>query len=425
MSNPDKPATFLSLVSLGIGSIVGAGIFALMGEAAALSGSALWVAFVVAGCIALLTGHSYVQLGIRYPSRGGVVEYIRKAYGTGLFSGGCSVISYISQVIGMAMIALAFGKFAAMLFGIEDNQLVWERILGSGLIVGLSALALIGTGAIARLQRIVVVVNLLLLAGFTVALAGYMEPASLSFDTWPTGTPVLGSLALTFFAYSGFSVIGNAADKMRDPARDLPRAMYTSIGIALILYVGLALTITAVVSEQELVSSGAMLLPVAARSIFGDIGFTILVICAVLSTVTCLNGGLYGVTNISFTLAQHGQLPPRFEQKIGASTRGLTISALLALIMVNFMSLTTVAVVGSATKLLIDLLVNFGALRLVGGRGLQRALTALSVLACLGAILVWILYTLKYAPQTFIIFAVFVAISFLAEIVIRRYTRND
>jgi amino acid transporter len=425
MSNPDKPATFLSLVSLGIGSIVGAGIFALMGEAAALSGSALWVAFVVAGCIALLTGHSYVQLGIRYPSRGGVVEYIRRAYGTGLFSGGCSVISYISQVIGMAMIALAFGKFAAMLFGIEDNQLVWERILGSGLIVGLSALALIGTGAIARLQRIVVVVNLLLLAGFTVALAGYMEPASLSFDTWPTGTPVLGSLALTFFAYSGFSVIGNAADKMRDPARDLPRAMYTSIGIALILYVGLALTITAVVSEQELVSSGAMLLPVAARSIFGDIGFTILVICAVLSTVTCLNGGLYGVTNISFTLAQYGQLPPRFEQKIRASTRGLTISALLALIMVNFMSLTTVAVVGSATKLLIDLLVNFGALRLVGGRGLQRALTALSVLACLGAILVWILYTLKYAPQTFIIFAVFVAISFLAEIVIRRYTRND
>jgi amino acid transporter len=422
VNNPDKPVRFLSLVTLGIGSMVGAGIFALMGEAAALSGSAIWVAFIVAGCIALLTGHSYVALGIRYPSRGGIVEYIRRAYGTGLFSGGCSVMSYISQVIGMAMISLAFGKYSAMLIGIEQNLPLWERVLGSGLILSLSLGALIDAGVIARLQRAVVMINLLLLAGFTIALAVYFEPARMALGAWPAGTPVVASLALTYFAYSGFSVIGNAADRMSNPARDMPRAMYTTIGIVLVLYVGLALTITGAVSEQELVSSEAMLLPIAARSIFGEIGFTVLLICAVLATVTCLNGGLFGVTNISFTLAQHGRLPKRFEEKVGASTRGLTISALLALVMMNFMSLVTIALVGSATKLLIDLLVNFGALRLVAGRGMHRVVTVLSVLACLGTILVWMIYTLNHAPQTFMIFAAFVAISFLAEIVIQRYT---
>jgi amino acid transporter len=422
MNNPTKPARFLSLVSLGIGSMVGAGIFALMGEAAALSGSAVWVAFIVAGCVALLTGHSYVALGIRYPSRGGIVEYFSRAYGTGLFSGGCSVISYISQVIGMALISLAFGKYAAMLIGVEHNLPLWERVMGSGLILVLSLVALIGTDIIARLQRTAVMINLLLLAGFTIVLADYFEPTRIAFDTWPAGTPVLGSLALTYFAYSGFSVIGNAADRMSNPARDMPRAMYTTIGIVLVLYVGLALTITGVVSPHALVSSKAMLLPIAARSIFGEIGFTLLLISAIIATITCLNGGLFGVTNISFTLAQQGHLPQRFEKKIGASTRGLTISALLALIMMNFMSLATIALVGSATKLFVDLLVNYAAFRLVGGRGMQRILIVLSILACIGTILIWVLYTLERAPQTFMIFAAFVVISFLAEIVIQRYT---
>ena len=86
MSAPTRRATVPGLVALGVGSMVGAGIFALMGEAAALTGSAVWLAFGVAGIIALLTGHSFVQLGIRYPTRGGVVEYLAQAYGTGRFS---------------------------------------------------------------------------------------------------------------------------------------------------------------------------------------------------------------------------------------------------------------------------------------------------------------------------------------------------
>jgi len=424
MSATAQRATVPGLVALGVGSMVGAGIFALMGEAAALTGSAVWLAFGVAGIIALLTGHSFVHLGIRYPTRGGVVEYLAQAYGKGRFSGGCSILFYIAQLIGMAMIALAFGKFAAALVGIEGNLPVWERALGTGLIVGLSALALVGTNVVAQVQRKVVLANLILLAGFTVALAGHMEPARLSPAAWPDGTPVLGSLALTFFAFTGFAVISNAADRMQDPARDLPRAMYTSIGLVLVLYVALAMAITAVVSEQELVSSGAKLLPVAARSVFGEVGYRVLLVSAVLSTVTCLNGGLFGVTSITFALATHGQLPSRFEQEIGASTRGLTISALAAVILVNFLSLTTIASLGSATSLLVYSLVNFGALRLVADGGARRVVIALSVVACLVAIAVWVVYTLKHAPQTLWVFVAFLVLAFLSEGLIQRARGN-
>jgi len=421
MSAPVRRVTVPGLVALGVGSMVGAGIFALMGEAAALTGSAVWLAFGVAGIIALLTGHSFVQLGIRYPTRGGVVEYLAQAYGTGRFSGGCSILFYIAQLIGMAMISLAFGKFAAALIGIESNLPVWERVLGTGLILGLSALALVGTRVVAQVQRKVVLANLILLAVFTIALGGHGEPARLSPAAWPGGTPVLGSLALTFFAFTGFATISNAADRVQDPARDLPRAMYTAIGLVLVLYVALAMAITAVVSEQELVSSGAKLLPVAARSVFGEVGYRVLLVSAVLSTVTCLNGGLFGVTSITFTLAERGQLPSRFEQEIGASTRGLTISALAAVILVNFLSLTTIASLGSATSLLVYSLVNFGALRLVGGGGMKRVWIVLSVVACLVAIAIWVVYTLRHAPHSLSIFATFLVLAFVAEGLLQRY----
>jgi len=412
--------TVRGAVSLGVGSIVGAGIFALMGVAAAQSGSAVWVSFLVAGVIALLTGHSFAQLGIRYPSQGGAVEYLVQAYGRGWFSGACSILFYIACLIGMAMIALSFGKFATRLFGITENLMLWERVLASGLIVGLSVLRLIGSQSANLLGRVIVVANLLVVAGFAVALSPHVDGGRLSVETWPGAVPILGSLALTFFAFTGFEVISNTAERMRNPARDLPRAMYATIGMVLVLYVGLAMAVVGVVSEDQLRSSGATLLAVAAREIFGQFGFTLLLISAVISSVTCLNGGLFGVTSTTFTLAERGQLPPRFKRQIGASTRGLTISAVLAVLLLNLFTLETVASLGAATSLLVYSLVNFGALRLVGREGLQRIVIMASVLACSFTVVIWLLYTLVTAPVSIAVFLTFLAIAGIAELLLRR-----
>ena len=409
-------------VALGVGSMVGAGIFALMGVAASKAGSAVWLSFLVAGIIALLTGHSFVQLGIRYPSRGGVVEYLVKAYGAGRFSGGCSILFYIAQLIGMAMISLAFGKFAAHLLGVGDADLLfWERVLASGLILGLVALNLVGSKFVGMAQRVVVLVNLVLLVGFTLALSAHADVTRLAVETWPEPTPMLGSLALTFFAFVGFAVISNAAERMEDPARDLPRAMYASLGIVLVLYVALSVAVVATVEGQELTSSGATLLAVAARENFGEIGFNVLLVSAILSTVTSLNGGLFGVTSITYTLAEKGQLPSRFGREIGVSTRGLTISALLALLMVNFLTLTTVASLGAATSLLVYSLVNVGAWRLLADTGWHRPVILLSIIACVLAIVVWVLYTLQTSPRSFSIFLSFLVIAFVSEGLLQRY----
>ena len=415
-----RTVTVRSAIALGIGSMVGAGIFALLGEAAALAGSAVWVSFLLAGIIALLTGYSFVQMGIRFPSRGGIVEYLVQAYGPGLFSGACSILFYIAQLIGMSMIALAFGKYSTKLAGLEDHVDFYQRIFGSGVIVCLTALQLVGSRLIGNMQRIIVMANLILLSVVAVGLSTFAESTRLSLETWPSTTPILGSLALTFFAFTGFAVIGNSVEDMKHPAKDLPRAMFGTILIVITLYLGLAVATTAAVSHEQLVTSGPLLLIEAARTVFGELGFTVLLISAIVATLTCINGGLYGTTRITYALAEKGQLPARFGREIRASTRGLTISAAAALIMLNSMDLATVASLGSATSLLVYFLVNLGALRVIGGSAWNRFVIFLSVLACLFAIVVWLIYTLKYAPASLGIFTCFILIALVAEGLMQR-----
>jgi len=416
-----KTVTVRNAISLGVGSMVGAGIFALLGEAAALAGSAVWLMFLAAGVIALLTGYSFVQLGIRYPTRGGIVEYLVQAYGSGTFSGGCSILFYIAQLIGVAMISLAFGKYAAKLIGIADNLAVWERVLASTLVIALAALNLAGSQLLRHIQKIIVIANLVILGSFAVMLSTFVQVPNLSVSTWPDASPILGSLALTFFAFTGFAVISNAADRMKDPARDLPRAMYATISIVIVLYVALAIGVTGTVDAQTLTSSGPMLLVEAARTSFGPIALKALLISAVIATITCINGGLFGITNITYTLAVKGQLPSRFQESLRASTHGLTISVVIALVMLNFLSLTTVASLGSATSLLVYSLVNLGALRLIKGTLLNRTLISLSVAACVFAICIWVVYTMRSSPSSLGIFAFFLVAAFVAETLLQRY----
>jgi amino acid transporter len=412
------------LVALGIGSMVGAGIFALLGEAAIIAGPAVWMSFLLAGFIAFLTGHSFVQLAVRYPSRGGIVEYLTQAYGVGIFSGGCSLLFYVSQLIGMAMISLAFGKFARQLLTIDNNPQFWEPFLGCLLILGLSGLHLVGSTLLSQAQRTIVILNLVLLTAFALALGTHAKAVSSPDDTSVGMMTVLGSLSLTFMAFTGFAVISNAADRVQDPARVLPRAMYLSIGLVMALYVGLAYALSAAVEPELLRSAGANLLVFSAKSFLGDFGFYLLLITAVAGTVSCLNGGLFGAANITFALAEKGQLPPRFKRKIKASTRGLTITAVAAILMVCFFDLSSVASLGSATSLMVYMLVNFAALKLLQPQRARFLLICSSVAACFLAIVIWSAHTVQTNPGSLLVFMGFLVASFVFEVVLQRVTRR-
>ena len=102
-------------VFIGIGSMVGAGIFALFGEAGAIAGAAVWVSFLIGGIIALLQGYSFAKLGARYPSAGGLIDWIVRGFGGGLFTGGVVMLGYFTYTFVTAMVAVSFGNYATSL----------------------------------------------------------------------------------------------------------------------------------------------------------------------------------------------------------------------------------------------------------------------------------------------------------------------
>ncbi|VAW63877.1 hypothetical protein MNBD_GAMMA09-1134 [hydrothermal vent metagenome] len=134
MHTSKTPIGFWSAVSMGIGAMVGAGIFALLGEASAISGSAVYISFIAGGIIALFSGYSFGKLGARYPSSGGIVEYLSQAYGTGFFTGTMSIMLYFAAIISLSLISKAFGNYAATFFPGNNNSFL-HPILSASIIV--------------------------------------------------------------------------------------------------------------------------------------------------------------------------------------------------------------------------------------------------------------------------------------------------
>src|SRR5580765_6499608 len=130
---------------LGIGAMVGAGIFALLGQAAVIAGSAVWLSFLPAGLVTMLLAYNVVKLGIRYPSEGGLIEYLMQGFGNGRLLGIAAWLGYAAAfVVIAAMLAVSFGSYAVSLFIGDDGWGGWDNVFASLLILAMTALNMTG-----------------------------------------------------------------------------------------------------------------------------------------------------------------------------------------------------------------------------------------------------------------------------------------
>lgn len=365
---------------MGIGAMVGAGIFALLGAAGAVAGSAVWLSFTIAGAIALLSGYSLGRLGARYPSSGGMVEYLVQAYGVGRFSGSMSVMMYIGALVSVSLVARTFGTYAVALMPTGTPQIM-VPVMAAVIILAFAAINLGGPRAMARAENIVVFVKMAVLAVFAVAGLIYVDPAQLAPASYPPVSAIFFSVAITFFAYEGFRVITNAAEDMDDPARSLPRAILTSIAIVMLVYIALAIAVFGNLPPDKVVEAQDYALAEAARPVFGTTGFTIVAIAALFSTASAINAALYAVTNVTYEMARNGELPAQFGQSIGHSREGLVASSAIIILLAVFFDLSAIAEIGALTMLFIHLVTHIGHFRLLAETGASRLLIGLAVLA--------------------------------------------
>lgn len=411
-------------VSIGIGGMIGAGIFSILGISSRISGNALYLSFIIAGIVALLSTYSYAKLGAKYPSAGGPVEFLIKGFGDGILSGGFNILLWLGYVFVLSLYAKAFAGYAVT-FIREDTTGVWVNILATAVIVGFTAVNFAGAKAVGKAELFIVVVKIGILLMFSFIGFFFIKPSFLSFSQWPKIGNVFFGAGLVFVAYEGFGLITNTAEEMKNPQKSLPQALYISVITVIFIYVAVSLTVLGNLPTNAIVEAKDYALAEAARPFLGLIGFKIIAVAALFSTASAVNATLYGGANVSYMMAKEGELPRVFQRKIwGKGFEGLFITSGLVIIFVNILNLEGVALLGSASFLCIYAAVNIAHLRLYKETGAKPSLIWASIIGCCGSLIALIIYELQNSPMTLIIFGSVFILSFGIEGCFRKYTQR-
>ena len=286
----------------GVGIIIGAGIYVLLGAATAEAGSLVWIAFLLAAVLSLLTGLSYAELSSMFPSAAGEYEYTRHAMPEWLaFVVGWTMI--MGLVVAAATVSIGFARYLRYFVDVD------VRIASLALLVLASAVSMLGIKQSARLTvglSAVQVGGLVLVAAIGLPHVGDVD----LFSGRGLGG-VLSAAALVFFAFIGFDEVITLAEETRDPSQTVPRALLLALGLSTALYVAVAIGAVSVLGADALAASPRPLADVMAH-VLGDRGATLVAAIAVLTTTNTTLLTLTAASRVTYGMARAGAMPQPF-----------------------------------------------------------------------------------------------------------------
>jgi hypothetical protein len=416
MNENNRTIGTIGAMSIGIGGMVGGGIFAVLGEAVSLAHGATAVAFVFAGIVALLTAYAYTKLSVAYQSRGGTIVFIDNAFGHNLLSGSVNVMLWLSYLVTISLYAVAFSSYAQTFFSPPYPEWLKHLLISFAILLPM-VINLVSASFVSRSETLLVVIKMLLLLVIIIASSFYVDLERLSPALWGDTLSILVAGMIIFVAYEGFELIANAAEDVKNPESTLPKAFYGSVILVIILYVLIAIITTSTVPESQLATAKDYALAVAAEPALGQFGFTMVAIAALLATFSAINATLYGNARLGFILAKKGELPKRLamENHRHIPTVDVIVTAFLSLILANSIDLTEIAIIGSASFLLIFFIVNLAAYRLRHAIQANAFILIIASLVSGSALITLLIHAYENTPRTIIIFIAFIAISVVFE----------
>ena len=408
---------------IGVGSMVGAGIFALLGAAGEVAGAAVWLSFLLAGGVAVLQGYSFAKLGARYPSAGGFLEYVIRGWGDGHFAGVIAWMLLAVNAIITAMVAVSFGSYASDAVASNAH---WVSAFAVLVLVVMTALNILGSRVVANAQTVVVVVVIGILTVFSVATLANLDPHLLAFSGYPSFREIVSSVALTFFAFLGFGVITFTAKDLARPERQLPKAVYLALGIATVVYVAVALGVFGTLDVAEVIASGGTALAVAAEPVLGSAGYWMMTVTALFATAGATNSGLFPAAGLGDEMAAVGQFPPVMGRRVGGrAPAGIVVTAAAATVLAVFFDLTAIASIGSAVALVVFTLVTFGHLRIRRETGASLWLLVLANVTTIVVLVAFATTTLVDEPGTAVALVAILLLGVSMDLLWKRRRRRD
>jgi basic amino acid/polyamine antiporter, APA family len=349
-----KRTLTLPLVTFyGIGGIVGAGIYVLIGEVAGVSGNGVAMAFLLAGVIAGLTGATYAELSSRFPKSAGAALFVDEAFNQPQFSRLIAAMLLFTGVISSSAIAQGFVGYFQLYVPLGDNAVL---ILLCVLMFGVASWGIKESAWLISIITLIEVGGLLLII-FQTSTLPMSANVSAVFDFSSPGTIVIGSF-IAFYAFIGFEDMVNVAEEVKDPHHTMPRGILLAVAVSSLLYMGVAIVAILFVDLDSIAASSSPLTLMVGQN------ETLIVIISLISMVAIVNGALVQIimsSRVLYGMAMRKLLPPvfaRLNRRTQTPVLNTLLTTLVILALAILFPLVTLAKVTSAMMLFIFVVVN-------------------------------------------------------------------
>jgi len=420
----DRPqyVGLMSAAALGVGGMMGAGLYTLLGLAAGSAGTWLPAAFLLGGLVASLSVYSYARFGAKYPSDGGAAQLLVEGLGRTTWSGGLNVFQFLSYLAATALYAAGFGEYVSALAG--DALPDWaNQAAGIAVVVLFTAVNMISTKLVGRAESLIVGIEIAILVSLITLGLFKADPGLLTAQSSPGGPiGIVVAAALLYVTYQGFGVVTNASGSMRRPARELPRAMFLALAIVAVIYLTVSTIVVMTLPVDVMEQDAGHVLADVGQVIAGRIGFVAVAGAALLATASAVNATLFAASNVGRNVAENRQLSAALTTTLWRNgTVALIGSAITVVILVLIFPLSAIGQLASLGFLLVYASVSLSHLRVRNKTGAKRSLLIAAIVANLVLFAVLLGHTINSQPSSAAAVVVALVGSFGFEWMYRRH----
>lgn len=394
------------LIAIALGGMVGGGIFSILGIATENIGNATPYAILIGGVLALCAAYSYVKLALLYKDEGATYSFFKKSFPNSELAssviGWLIVFGYIST---LALYAFTFASYFCSQFD-TLNHPIWQKIIAGLIITFFAIINLVSVKGMGKLEDILVYSKIVILLFISGLLAGKGDIQNLIpvFEYQTTLTQILIVSAITFVAYEGFQLVIHAYNEMDNPQKNIPRAIYSSIVIATLLYVILSIAALSAIPKEIIIADKEYALAAGTKTYLGQFGQFIVIFGALLATSSAISGTLFGASRLMAVIANDGYFPKQLGQKIKTHipNKAIITMSVFAYVLLATGGLQVILEFGSITFIIVSMLMAYTNYRKRVETNSSLIITATSFLGLLLAGLLIIYFEFTENKEQFI-----------------------
>ena len=294
----------MGATAIGVGGMMGAGLYTLLGLAAKSAGIWLPLSFLIGGVVVAFSVYSYSKLGMKYPDRGGATKFLLKGFGDGFLAGGLNVFQYLDWIIAMVLYAAGFSEYTCQLTGLNNSSWIGKAI-SIAIVILVVFINVLGSKQVARAQTAIIAFRLIILIAFIgFRLAQAHVPLITTADKGNGIIGILSAAGLLYVTYEGVGVVTNTAGNMKNPKKQLPIALFLSLIIVMLIYIIASAIVIMTIGVKVAVANQRHVLATAGEAVFGKVGMILIGLAALVAIASAVNSTMFGDENLGIRIAK-------------------------------------------------------------------------------------------------------------------------